>query len=685
MDRLFIKIDLCRSHDGQGSPAVSQQEIPRVEMFKGDAYGLTARGLYRMRQDTDNWVPIADAPVKSFDGFALVATTLGLVISGGNEVWLYDSEFWCPFYGTMRPRFNHATCFVPTKRAVVISGGYGPDDKALSDFLVLSLDTGEITEIPLSEPLERACHTVTWVRDDLVLMFGGLGPNSIFQTIPLFVDITTGHVTPREVAAAFPGVQNHTALMVDGRLFFTGGFTGGRKSFETWVLDLDYSLWLRLDLVPFHRTAWFLLPIDHGFRLFNDTLLQSVELRYESTSAFIEALVDSNLSSTVYDFDDAKADRELARVFTEEESLIRELASVDSRSPGIEKLCRLTEEIHETHGHILAVESYIQNTLSGPAPRAPAEPGETGACDEPAEALLSQLASLSPSAAEPADADPYKALDRLLHAAAAADRRGARGHRAELRSLCEANVDLIVRQRELIAQSRPRGAVEGCDLGSLLDGTERCDEITAGVCDLTRQLYDAQLRYAQLRVTVCQRRLAHYELSTGRQADGARAALERFAAIEAADRAAQALRALLAARGDHLRVVDAQYARLLARGQSGSANECELLAKNAMDALARLAEWADDAAVRTHSKRPPAIFSPQAADPAFGRSAPVATRSRLQERRATQAAFVVAFTDAPAQKTAKASVLAMRDTPQARWYDSTFAAIRAIGKDRKQK
>jgi hypothetical protein len=105
-----------------------------------------------------------------------------------------------------------------------------------------------------------------------------------------------------------------------------------------------------------------------------------------------------------------------------------------------------------------------------------------------------------------------------------------------------------------------------------------------------------------------------------------------------------------------------------------------------MDALARLSEWADDAAQRTRSKKPPPIvpLAPPS-DPALARPAPLPSGTGPRERRATQATFVVSFSGAPAASRTKTSVLAMRDSAQARWYDSTFAAIRAIAKERKAK
>jgi hypothetical protein len=524
------------------------------------------------------------------------------------------------------------------------------------------------------------------VKQDTVCVFGGLGPNSILQTIPLFVDITTGKVTSLHVKAPFSGLQQHTGALADDRLYYTGGYKDGRKSYETWILDLEYSVWLRLDLVPFHRTAWFLLPIHDGFRLFNDTLLQSVALRYTSPSAFIETLIENNISSNVYDFDESKSESELARVHSQEEELLGEISTTCGAVPGFAKLIHLTSQIHETRRVVLSLESSIASAFPGDGAPRPREPSPVDFPDDAApEGLIAQLAKRADP--QPPNADLLKPLAQAVQAAVACE-AAPKFPRGRLRPQCDANAHRIARQLEEIKQLRERigKPVECCDLRSLLDGADLSDELTADVAAVANLLYATQVQYAQTRVTICQRRLAVFDLANGRIVDGARAACERFAAIEKADAGCKSLRAFIAGKAERCREIEAQCERLLARGAAGSPTECEFYARAVADAIARLSEWVNEAAAAVGAKqynnalgvpRPPERTESVRAPHPMKHKVSLTVLPGVPQGSAdlpVAGGWAVLTDNGPAQQA----------TAPEKWHASTIAAIRRVTEERRK-
>jgi hypothetical protein len=206
------------------------------------------------------------------------------------------------------------------------------------------------------------------------------------------------------------------------------------------------------------------------------------------------------------------------------------------------------------------------------------------------------------------------------------------------------------------------------------------DEITIGLAEVLDQLHEAQIRYAQARVTIGQRRLALFDLGNTRMMDGVRAACERFEAIEKADETCQSFRSVIANKAERLRDLEAQYERFFSKGMTGSPSECEFFARAALDALSRLSDWANDADSLVHSKR-------------MATSAQIARQPERSESRGLSRAWTLigvpavhpsAALGATGKRPTFRGLAPLANQATDRWHSSTLSAIRRCAAERQK-
>ena len=341
MERVFDRLGMCVNH-GQfpDHRKIPEGEIPGIVDFRGTFYCACSVGLYLLPPRSDRWELVTSLPFTIGSGFSIVATGEGLVVFNSGQFWVFESGVWQPVIESVATRRRHAMCYVPPLRCVVLMGGETRRGDVLTDSWVLWIDKGEVTPFKPQKEVVRSRHSVTWVDGTRVCVFGGKECVGAAPTQPVFIDVVTGAVETLDIFAPFPPLMNSTGWMFDGRLYYT---SPGDPNHSCWILDLQHEIWLTMALGQFHPSGTFILPIEGGFRVFNENLLQSVELFYASKETFIDELVQANINSKLYVYPKNAARKKAWDLLSEYEKVSNEMRLKLKNSDNMERVRRLNE------------------------------------------------------------------------------------------------------------------------------------------------------------------------------------------------------------------------------------------------------------------------------------------------------------------------------------------------------
>ena len=167
----------------------------------------------------------AAVSVRLHDGRVMVIG--GLTLAGvTNTVEIYDprTDTWS-FTGNLNDaRFEDHTAFVIPGDRVLVAGGYGPDEAAVSSAEIWDPRTGQWTRVE-SMHVPRGEFTSTMLHDGRILVAGGaIAEEAPATNTAEIYDPTTGHWTMTGSMSTSRFDQS-AALLRDGRVLVAGGGT----------------------------------------------------------------------------------------------------------------------------------------------------------------------------------------------------------------------------------------------------------------------------------------------------------------------------------------------------------------------------------------------------------------------------------------------------------------------------
>nr|AML77348.1 putative LOV domain-containing protein [Tetraselmis chuii] len=173
------------------------------------------------------------------------------------EIVTFEALHWRRFKvgGTVNPRANFSACAVGNR--MLIFGGEGLNGQPLNDAYILDLSAAqpawEVLEVR-EKPQGRWGHTLRWLRDSWVVLFGGFGAQGSLNDLYL-LDIGARVKVWHKVSVARPPAARswHSSCTLHGSQMVVFGGKGERGNLlnDTVVLDLRDTAapcWRELDM-----------------------------------------------------------------------------------------------------------------------------------------------------------------------------------------------------------------------------------------------------------------------------------------------------------------------------------------------------------------------------------------------------------------------------------------------------
>mmetsp|Transcript_12979 Transcript_12979/g.32838 ORF Transcript_12979/g.32838 Transcript_12979/m.32838 type:complete len:885 (+) Transcript_12979:456-3110(+) len=160
------------------------------------------------------------------------------------EIVTFEALHWRRFKvgGTVNPRSNFSACAVGNQ--FVIFGGEGLSGQPLNDTYILDLSCSQPAWQVLDvkyKPQGRWGHTLRWLRDSWVVLFGGCGAQGSLNDLYL-LDISAEVKMWHQVSVPSPPLPRswHSSCTIDGSqmVVFGGKGEAGNLLNDTCVLDL---------------------------------------------------------------------------------------------------------------------------------------------------------------------------------------------------------------------------------------------------------------------------------------------------------------------------------------------------------------------------------------------------------------------------------------------------------------
>ena len=332
---------------------------PKVALHDGVLHAIHD-GYRRLNPETSTWEPV-DVPFTTGAGMTITSTPKGLVVCGGelegsatSEIWICLQGKWRPISASIQPRAHHACAWVPAKNALLVHGGFG--DSVLSDFELVDLDSGTVTEIEVNQKLALTNHTVTVLDGTRVIVFGGLNTGRHLNDRMFEVDLATGKVQSIAGDHGLAVRCSHLAFEYFGCLCVTGGFKMGEKVQNASLFDFTNCVWLTItfgsELLP---DTWFAMRLPTGFWLLNSTFSEGKVVYYnQNRQPFVDANDDQLVKffARVMEVNSAsnilkKVEKLNVELLTKVEEVRRKLAeTIEKKDPGI-RAFHITEKISE--------------------------------------------------------------------------------------------------------------------------------------------------------------------------------------------------------------------------------------------------------------------------------------------------------------------------------------------------
>lgn len=520
MERVFDRLGMCVNH-GQfpGHPNIPEGEIPVVVGLRGTFYCACSVGLFSLPCGSEQWMAVTPLPFTIGTGFSIVATSEGLVVFNDGQFWVYETGIWQPVIESITTRTKHAMCYVPPLRCVILIGGESCDGDVLPDSWVLWIDKGEVKPFNPSEELARSRHSVTWVDGSRVCVFGGKEYVGAAPTLPVFIDVLTTQVETIDIFAPFPHLLDNVGWMFDGRLFYTCPSDSNRNC---WILDLEHQIWLSMPLRQFHPGASFILPMVGGFRVFNENLLQSVELFYTSKETFIDELVQANINSKLYVYPKNASRKRAWDLLGEYETAANEARTKLKNSENLERVARLNEltsymaKVRRGLIVLSAIRDAWEEDINESAPnKAPNQVNEAKFSE-----MLDEFYKLKAQNKEAGtnNEEQKKSVRKGILQYIKTEKLKVRTYQTrnvDMLSLCQTNAKKLTDQRALIAslEAMTSHLPNDVDPKALLHGAEQINAINQEIRTTESKIHESQKRYADLRLEIAEKVLEIQKVS----------------------------------------------------------------------------------------------------------------------------------------------------------------------------
>lgn len=275
-------------------------------------YYLSNEGLFLISYKSKEWKKQAEPYFEIENGNSLTSTPEGLVYLGGNtegkttmDIWIFATDRWRVLRNEVSSRAHHACAWIPNQEILLISGG-SYDHSVLSDFVSLDLKSGKSKEIELSMKLRFTHHTISYMKDDIVCLYGGIKPDKSENTDIYIINLKTGNVNVLNAPNLFSVRKSHIATVFYGNLLITGGFSQSENTSDALLFMFDEKIWLKLQFqASFEPT--YVFPMKLGFFLIDETGSKTCILYYKGDQmpftgtndpqylSFLSNLLDSNI------------------------------------------------------------------------------------------------------------------------------------------------------------------------------------------------------------------------------------------------------------------------------------------------------------------------------------------------------------------------------------------------------
>ncbi|KAH0785150.1 Kelch motif family protein [Histomonas meleagridis] len=216
-----------------------------------------------------------------------------------NEMWIIKDDIWSPLLNTIPPRKYHAAVFIPTITSLLISGGYS-NRNVLNDMYLFNIRTLELKQIELQNPIQLAKHSIVYLEGTKVCIIGGNNSNGEPNMTLYIIDVATNEVKEINSYVPFIPTNLHKVSYSEGMLIVTKNYANS----ETWIFEMNYLIWLKVDFSSYLSDVRFVFPNPDGFMLFDYNLTKLIRVYYRDINYFKDRLLSANIQSDLYVFDD---------------------------------------------------------------------------------------------------------------------------------------------------------------------------------------------------------------------------------------------------------------------------------------------------------------------------------------------------------------------------------------------
>jgi N-acetylneuraminic acid mutarotase len=206
----------------------------------------------------NNWhqlTPITSTPTGRNDNGVSRINNDSILIFGGetgtgrtNETWIYSlsKRSWYQ-QNPSTPPSNRM--YIPIERItddkILFFGGNDGIAPELSDTWVYDVSDGQWTQLtPATTPPSRMFHSLAYIGDDKVLMFGGNDTPTPLLSDTWVYDYSDGNWT-QLFPGASPSARRGASMSYigDDKVILFGGGSGGGVQSDTWIFDLSDGNW----------------------------------------------------------------------------------------------------------------------------------------------------------------------------------------------------------------------------------------------------------------------------------------------------------------------------------------------------------------------------------------------------------------------------------------------------------
>lgn len=214
------------------SGTTDQKYEPVFTVHEDRIFYLGNNNLLSLSYDSKDWKEEAPPPFNVDYGYTVTSTPAGLVVFGGclkddtiiADTWIHSFDRWRALTHNASPRCFHASTWIPSLDALLISGGYN-NEGFLGDFLLLDLKSGYTREFPLQYQLSFAFHTITVITNNMLCLYGGKCSDGSQNNKTFLININDGSIREIDVVPFFEPRYLHRAFNFYGNLLVTGGYS----------------------------------------------------------------------------------------------------------------------------------------------------------------------------------------------------------------------------------------------------------------------------------------------------------------------------------------------------------------------------------------------------------------------------------------------------------------------------